>query len=169
MLGILGVETKRALGLLLGNHGLLVADNSVLGLYRRLNSLEKTLWEWIEHVGAKRASVFSDYLDEECKSEIVWHMRHNWRVTPDHVVFLGSSPSSELFSLTNFGSLEAYVLEMTSKLHLSQVQQDQLRWYLQLSRVWREREKLHTLPKGEAEFLQNWAPEKLRQEISLGA
>ncbi|MFN4846183.1 MAG: class II aldolase/adducin family protein [Rhodoluna sp.] len=166
MLGILGAETQRTLGLLLGNHGLLVADNSVLGLYRRLKRIEKTLWEWIEHEGTKKSSIFSDYLDEQSKSEIVWHMRHNWRVTPDHVVFLGSFAPKELLTLTDFCSVTKYLAAMGSALKFTQVQLDQLRWYLQLARSLGPKQLLGTLTAQEAEFLKTWQPELLRKAMS---
>jgi hypothetical protein len=156
------------LGIVLTNHGLVVSDDSVAGIESRLFELEKLLWSSIAGFATSKSEGLDDKITPDSASEIIWHMSHNWRVTPDHVVFLGTAPSSELFSLTKFESIEKYILEMTYKLNLSEVQQEQLRWYLRLSRIWQERKEFHTISHDEAELLQNWEPEKIRQEISLG-
>lgn len=156
------------LGVLLSNHGLVLADNSVQGLRKKLTAIENLLQGIVCPAGRSTPADVLDSLDPELAAKVVWHMQNNWRVTPDHVVFLGSCPRPEFLSISEFDSVTTYLNFISRSLALSTVQIEQLHWFVDLVSLLGANEKLRTLSMAEAKFLESWEPELMRRKMSRG-
>ena len=107
-----GIELKQAVGhvlkdspdeaipstFLLTNHGTLFGANSI-------SELRKSVLDFEDNAAILLGSRFelkmspgnlSEVVDSEFIENISWHAQNNWRISPDHVVFLGAHPSEEI-------------------------------------------------------------------------
>lgn len=107
-----GIELKEAVGnalmerpdeaipstFLLKNHGTLFGANSVSELRKSVLDFEKDATIWLGNRLELKISPgnLSEFVDSQAIENVSWHAQNNWRISPDHVVFLGANPSEEI-------------------------------------------------------------------------
>lgn len=164
--GISENSSGRTSVFLLANHGLVISAETLEELDSRLDAVEKYLWG-IASEG--RLSSFSDLKDEletEESDRVRWHMLNNWRVTPDHVVFLGSKPAEQFLTINEFSSVAKF-LEVAREGHaLSTTQEEQLESFIHLARILSPHQVYSTLSMNEAKYLQTWPLEVARRKVA---
>ena len=111
-------------------------------------------------------------LDQKEASHIKWHAQNNWRISPDHVVFLGPKPilvkpdevqnlpvdcssNAPYIFVEGFGVLESNVI--------TRGQRAQLRCYYDILIRQKDYENLSILSEQQIYELINWDAEKYRQ------
>ena len=152
-------------GLLLANHGLVISDNTVRGLKEKLIKIEEVLQGKMVTLGhASATRLGKEFSVDEAKT-IRWHMAHNWRVTPDHIVFLGVTPRPEFLAVENFDCRSAFLTALRSSGTLSSIELEHLEWYVMLARMLGPRRELPTIDYKEAKSLIQWEPELRRKAM----
>ena len=147
---------------ILQNHGVVVAANSLSRLANLLEELESsTSPEDVIAMGKLSPNSPDTQITQELREHALWHTENNWRATPDHVVFLGSTPDPGVIDALNSSSTVAMLFENLSIQGKSNTQQEQALWFLTLANLL-PREPLHVLSESEAEHLRGWEAEKLR-------
>ena len=158
--------SHRASVFLLANHGLVISAETIEELEFRLDSVEQYLWR----VGSEgRLGRFSDLTDELGRQDsdlVRWHMINNWRVTPDHVVFLGSEAQERFLAVNEFSSVSLFLESVAEGMTLTRTQIEQLEFFVHLARLLNATEIYSTLSKAEANYLESWSSEVARKKIS---
>ena len=149
---------------LLQNHGTLFGANSVKELKDAVISFEEE--------AAKRLGVglgvsitpnnLTDILDKDVMEHIQWHALNNWRISPDHIVFLGANPPAWIIqnpkgTSTTLGMLE---IAFPDAARITP-REEQLIWFINVIQFL-PRLKLPTLTEEEATQLISWDAEKHR-------
>ena len=161
------LDKKPVSSFVLANHGIVISGNSVNALTYELSRMNEVLESLLGDSSMEKTCFgkTSEKLDLDAIERIHWHAVHNWRITPDHVVFTGinapESLLSELKQQTTYAEL-AGIREDQTEIH---VHQEQLLSFFDLCTML-PMLKLTTLTEDEASFLVNWEAEKLR--IALG-
>lgn len=154
--------------LLLSNHGVLHVSNSVMALANQVNLLERAAEEYFTIDGplALNPSTLSIQVSPELKNQILWHMVHNWRISPDHCVFLGAQPNDSLLNSVRHARTLRDMIQGTfqDQFEIS-VSDEQLLWFFNVASLLPQRE-LPTLTIAEAHALQDWDAEKHRVALS---
>jgi hypothetical protein len=103
-------------------------------------------------------------LDRNTLENIQWHATNNWRISPDHVVFLGiNAPQSLLEEITiPFTALEFLQKVLPNSRSLGP-QEEQFLWFMNVVQ-YLPKTKLPTLEESEAAKLIRWEAEKYRVE-----
>ena len=148
------IRGEHNFSVILTNHGTLFGSDSV----SRLASLVKALESRIEAellrennlggaVGAGLA------LSKSQAHHILYHCKHNWRISPDHVVFLGLEPPESFIEHLRLGYSEPIdVGSHFGKTHLVEQITEQLEWFFRVALL-SPRKKLRTISLGEAQPL----------------
>ena len=163
-----GIEKALALGkssaFLLGNHGTLFSSNSVSDLEDKVMGFES----WAEGFLTTRrgSSIASEKLTSAEKhsrgDHAVWHALHNWRISPDHCVFLGLEPDLTTLSILSSASTSNEIFDAPVTLGgQPTVRSEQLAWFFDVTQVL-PRRLLTTLEQSEAQYLAGWEAEKHR-------
>lgn len=161
------LENKAFSSLLLANHGILIRGNSVKALRSELAKLNDVLSSLLG-VSSKQKSSYdrmTDSLDSDSIERIRWHANRNWRITPDHVVFLGTEAPSRLLSGQNQHVTFSDLVGIRDDQRAINVPQEQLLSFFDVCMMV-PKLRLRTLTKQEAAFLVNWEAEKLRVKVS---
>ena len=152
--------------ILLQNHGVVFGDDTVKGLLQKVLYFEQFAGDVL---GVEKSNLLSpgnlgQKLSVDRASILRWHVQNNWRISPDHVVFLGKDAPKELVvelsGETDLARLLRSIGENTSPLS---VKGEQLLWYFNV---------VGSLPKlplpalGEQESIEllSWEAEKHRVE-----
>lgn len=152
----------RGFSSILQNHGIVVAANSIKAVANRVREIERFASpEELVVTNSLSPTMPKSRITLELRQHALWHAKWNWRVTPDHVVFLGSTPDAGIIEALNSSSTVAEFVEELSRQGKSITQQEQALWYLSLANML-PREKLHVLSEEEAQYLVSWEAEKLR-------
>jgi ribulose-5-phosphate 4-epimerase/fuculose-1-phosphate aldolase len=155
-------ESTKASVFLLQNHGVIYSADSVQDLRGLVHNFE-LLWGSLLNPKEPRQftpTTFNATLTLPESQLVQWHARNNWRLSPDHTVFLGSEPQPWLRALAN-----REIAMIMSRLKGANtplgVKEEQLLWFINVVLNLPKR-KLSTLPLQEAEELRNWDLEKHR-------
>lgn len=146
---------------LLQNHGVLYFANSHEELSNAIDFFE-TLWKKL--LKPQGSALFlPDSLESELSDEqsdrLKWHARHNWRISPDHCVFLGTEATDWLNQIEKRKSAEIMGLDAVDS--TPTVTQEQLLWFVNVA-INLPALELPTLTSGEADELRSWEAEKHR-------
>lgn len=153
---------------LMQNHGTLFGASSVNELQKRVVQFEK----WATSVigpGIKLALTPNDLtavLDEAAIDHIQWHARNNWRISPDHVVFLGArAPKGLIENLMAPSTVLDFIREVLPEVGRIGPREEQLLWFVNVVQFL---PKVHfpTLTESEANDLISWDSEKHRVEAA---
>lgn len=150
---------------LLQNHGTLFFSNSIYSLERMVRDFEELAKSLIKKdlTTLVRPESLDSPINSSQRWNAMWHALANWRVTPDHCVFLGPSP--------NFSTLRALALSKTSrelfalgegKKGVVTPEGEQLGYFFNLSQCL-PHQKFSTLSLSEALHLGGWELEKYRR------
>lgn len=147
---------------ILQNHGIVVAANSLSRLANLLEELEScTSPEDVIATGNLSPKLPGTLISKELREHAIWHAHNNWRASPDHVVFLGSTPYPGVIDAVSSSSSVETLFGNLSIHGMSNSQKEQVLWFLTLANLL-PREPLHVLSENEAEDLRGWEAEKLR-------
>ena len=151
---------------LLANHGTLFRANSVSHLEDKVSIFE----EFARSIfGPALASqlISPDWgmapLTAGQRQKASWHADHNWRITPDHCVFLGSEPAPQVLNVLagakNADSVLGFEPPDSSSGYTARG--EQLGWFFNVSQLL-PFEKYAMLTEDEALFLGGWDLEQYR-------
>jgi rhamnose utilization protein RhaD (predicted bifunctional aldolase and dehydrogenase) len=158
------LEIRKSSAFLLGNHGTLFSANSLSDLKDKVFAFESWAETFLDY---QRLTLISPdtpntAISESQSDQAVWHALHNWRVSPDHVVFLGVEPNLAALSLLSSARTSHKIFEAlgASEGHPSN-QAEQLAWFFNVTQSL-PRRVLTTLSLEEAQYLVSWEAEKHR-------
>lgn len=152
---------------LLANHGLVISAETLEELDYRLDAVEEHLWGIASEGRLSSFSELMDELESEESDRVRWHMLNNWRVTPDHVVFLGSEAAEQFLTINEFSSVVKF-LEVAREVNaLSTSQVEQLESFIHLARLLDPEQVYSTLSIAEANYLQSWPLEVARRKVAV--
>jgi ribulose-5-phosphate 4-epimerase/fuculose-1-phosphate aldolase len=153
---------------LLQNHGTLFGANSVDELKRAVELFE-------DQASKRLGSGFNldihpqnlkEVLDGGVIDHIKWHALNTWRISPDHVVFLGAEAPSQAFqSITSPSTILEVVRTVLPDSVTIGVREEQLLWFINVIQFL-PKVQLPTLTKGDANQLVSWDAEKHRLDSS---
>jgi ribulose-5-phosphate 4-epimerase/fuculose-1-phosphate aldolase len=149
---------------LLRNHGTLFGANSVAKIREEVYRFEKEASLMLKF--RPRNLVKPDNLDAVLEQEearhIRWHAVNNWRISPDHVVFLGVNPPlslvQDLSERTSIRNILRRVFPDTKQIG---PREEQFLWFLNVVQFL-PKSPLPTLDEGEAKTLVSWEAEQHR-------
>jgi hypothetical protein len=149
---------------LLTNHGTLFQAETVEQLAELVWSFESfaaTQLEPTKLFSLDEVSLIYE-LSEHLVKHVRWHAEHNWRISPDHVVFLGNhAPDGFIKRLLAGVTIRDLLDSAPSVLGSIGLAQEQLLWFLNVS-LSLPLKRLTTLSEPEARFLKSWEAEKYR-------
>ena len=153
---------------ILANHGILLCGDTILQIEERLSKLEALFDRVLGQEGALSIGPLDAYVTlSAAESEVVaWHAKQNWRISPDHVVFLGHEAPSNLLNRLN-GSPRIVDL-LGDFLHPDgspSVKSEQLLAFINVA-LMLPRKNFSTLSQEESVVLANWDAEKERKMAS---
>jgi ribulose-5-phosphate 4-epimerase/fuculose-1-phosphate aldolase len=153
---------------LLQNHGTLFGANSVTEIRQAVYQFEN--FASLRLGNGTIRSINPDNLqtvfDENEASQIKWHAENNWRLSPDHVVFLGvRSPSTLLQVLSGATSVHNILQSVFPDLKKIGPKEEQLMWFLNVAR-YLPKVHLLTLDEEESKALMSWEAEKHRVKFA---
>lgn len=177
-----GESLKRAVGalrglsgqsvILLENHGSVIAAETVEDARKSLMQFEQ--WAAVHLTTGLGVSLDptekSVLLSETLLRRIEWHVRNNWRIAPDHVVFLGKQPSETLSRALRASSpvsLADFISAAFEEEVVPEAKLEQLLWYINVMQHLPE-EKFNTLSPEESDYLLGWEAEKYRMGEAVG-
>lgn len=149
---------------LLQNHGTLFGANSVAKIREAVFRFEK---DALVRLGQRPRKLLQPdnldtVLDQEEASHIKWHAENNWRISPDHVVFLGINAPlglvQELSEATTIRNILQKVFPNTNKIG---PREEQLLWFLNVVQFL-PKSPLPNLDEEEARELISWDAEQHR-------
>jgi ribulose-5-phosphate 4-epimerase/fuculose-1-phosphate aldolase len=147
---------------ILQNHGVVVAANSLSRLANLLEEIENSASPEEEiATGNLSPKLPNTPISPELREHALWHAENNWRATPDHVVFLGSTTDLGVIDALSSSSSVETLFENLSIHGMSNTQQEQVLWFLTLANLL-PKEPLNVLSESEVEHLRGWEAEKLR-------
>jgi ribulose-5-phosphate 4-epimerase/fuculose-1-phosphate aldolase len=149
---------------LLTNHGTLFQAETVDQLSDLVRSFERFAATQVESTKlfsldeTSMRTKLSGYEVEHLR----WHAEYNWRISPDHVVFLGTHAPLGFIGKLREGVTVGDLLDSISS-SPGQIgpAQEQLLWFVNVA-LSLPLKTLSTLSDGEADFLQSWEAEKHR-------
>lgn len=156
-------RNQKSLFLLLRNHGIVVGADSVFELEDKTLSFE----DWASHVLSLRQKNLISPADIGAKITIAaaerahWHALNNWRITPDHCVFLGAEPEKRVLETLLSARASEQVFGYRSTERDSSLIGEQLGFFHNLSQAL-PRQVFDTLSREEAQFLCGWEAERFR-------
>jgi ribulose-5-phosphate 4-epimerase/fuculose-1-phosphate aldolase len=151
---------------LLQNHGVVFGSDSIESLNHQVSAFEDLAEDLL---GTNKNLLLSpNQLEMEVSQDyiehILWQMATNWRISPDHVVFLGEFPpqiiTDRFKSLTNPKDILEILGETPNSIS---PRGEQFLWYLNVVSLL-PRVELPTLSEQEAQSLISWEAEKHRVE-----
>lgn len=153
--------------ILLNNHGTLFGANSISQLRDNVlnfEALAASNLNWVRpELTPEDLTVLIDKHDLEL---IQWHSRENWRISPDHVVFLGVDAPSTMHTGVRANSTVLKFLESVFPGHKKiSPREEQMLWYLNVVN-YLPKTKFPTLDRSEAHRLLSWDREKDRLEAA---
>jgi hypothetical protein len=154
------------LTILMQNHGTLFGANSVSELREQVLRFER---DAAFRLGTgKNTSItpttLNMILDRNTIEHIQWHATNNWRISPDHVVFLGrNAPQSLLEEITDPCTALEFLQKALPNSRSFGPQEEQFLWFMNVVQ-YLPKIKLPTLEKSEAGKLIRWEAEKYRVE-----
>ena len=158
------IDSSSPISILLQNHGSLFAANSVreLSFAVRRFETQATLLLGVGLGLAIHPDNLELNLDAQELSHIKWHASRNWRIAPDHVVFLGTEAPRALLSDVNGPIKLLDLLRMTSPCMRSVgAREEQLLWFIDVVQHL-PKLILETIGKDDAVELMSWESEKIR-------
>ena len=157
----------RAMAFVLANHGILVSGDSISELEVGLSRLDSLFTEVLGKEGDRSIGPHQTQarLSVEEADAVSWHAHHNWRVAPDHVVFLGKEAPLNFLKELN-GSPRVVNLIGGLRPDGSQtVESEQLLAFINIALMLPKR-VFSTLSQEESLFLAHWGSEKERQKAA---
>jgi len=161
-------EGVKATAFLMQNHGTLFGANSVNELREAVTEFE----EWASSIIgpglglALSPNNLTDVLDEVVLEHIQWHARNNWRISPDHVVFLGASaPKAILENLPAPSTVLEFVRNVLSNVTRIGPREEQLLWFVNVVQFL-PKARFPALTESEANDLISWDSERHRVEAA---
>jgi rhamnose utilization protein RhaD (predicted bifunctional aldolase and dehydrogenase) len=153
---------------LLANHGVLHVGNTVSELEETIFRFEESAGEilnWRDRLPFSPNDLSKAFTERERRG-ILWHSKVNWRISPDHCVFLGPIASSGLLGSLERAETPAELLPQSEveDRHLS-VSSEQLLWFFNVASLLPQ-EAFETIPESEAKDLSNWDAEKHRMKLA---
>ena len=149
---------------LMQNHGTLFGARSVDELREVVTKFE----EWANSkIGgglefALTPNNQTTLLDEVAIDHIKWHARVNWRITPDHVVFLGvTAPQQLLGRLTAPMTVLEFLRAVLPDVEKIGPREEQLLWFVNVVQFL-PKKNFPTLSENEAHDLTSWEAERHR-------
>ena len=173
-----GEELKRAIfealgnaepaAFLLQNHGVLYFADSVDDLEHSISQFEALWTGLLEPFGSYALSPvdLNKTLSDSETERLLWQTANNWRVSPDHCVFLGETGQEWLEQL-GMHEVRA-ILGLSDAEESLTVPQEQLLWFINVA-LSCPTEILPTLSLQEAQELRGWEAEKLRVSLATQA
>ena len=164
-----GSKKKDPCLFLLANHGLLIGARTTSDLLITLKEFEKKSRDLlgIEPSEGYTPNVLDKEIGHQEAETIKWHMMTNWRITPDHVVFLGPRPSPKILSLFSAPGTIKEVADLFPVGNMGRAQFEQLLWFANVA-LKLPRQQIPTLSVREAGELSNWELEKYRVKMMSG-
>jgi ribulose-5-phosphate 4-epimerase/fuculose-1-phosphate aldolase len=160
----LALESKESQTFLLGNHGTLFSAQSVESLQQKLGEFEVWSGDYLRanNLG-EHSSLGSDSGPHFSPGEhAVWHAKHNWRISPDHCVFLGIEPDEDSLAALAAATSPQDLLTLEAPGNdRPSARSEQLAWFFSVVSLL-PRRKLTTLEVEEARYLCAWEAEKHR-------
>ena len=146
---------------LLQNHGVIYFGNSVLELEGSISRFERLWAKLLNPLGVKQVSPNSrgQVLSGDEVQTILWHARENWRIAPDHCVFLGAESHEWMDSLQKNSVKD--IIGIENGAGKTTVIQEQLLWFVNVA-INLPHISLPTLGLVEANELRGWEAEKQR-------
>ena len=151
---------------LLQNHGTLFGANSVGELKRAVELFEEKA---SKRLGAGfnldiTPNQLREVLDEDAIDHVKWHALNTWRISPDHVVFLGAEAPRQVFQNLSSPStiLEIIRAVLPDSITIG-AREEQLLWFINVIQFL-PKVPLPTLTRDDAEGLISWDAEKHRLE-----
>lgn len=160
-------DSPRAIAFVLANHGILVSGDSISELESGLSRLDSLFTEVLGNVGDRSIGPHQTQvrLSVEEADGVSWHAKHNWRVAPDHVVFLGhEAPLNFLKGLAGSPRVASLIGGLRPDGSLS-VESEQLLAFINIALMLPKR-VFSTLSQEESLLLANWGSEKERQKAA---
>jgi ribulose-5-phosphate 4-epimerase/fuculose-1-phosphate aldolase len=149
---------------LMQNHGTLFGARSV----DELREVVALFEEWAtSKIGRGldlelRPNSLTTFLDKAAIDHIQWHARVNWRITPDHVVFLGATaPQGLLGNLTAPMTVLDFLRTVLSDVEKIGPREEQLLWFVNVIQFL-PKKHFTTLSEDEADVLTSWDAERHR-------
>ena len=173
-----GEELKRAIfealgndepaAFLLQNHGVIYFADSVDELEQSISQFEVLWTELLEPFGSYAISPtdLNKNLSGSETQRLLWQTANNWRVSPDHCVFLGETGQEWLEQL-GMHEVRA-ILGLSDAEENLTVPQEQLLWFINVA-LSCPTEILPTLSLQEAQELRGWEAEKRRVSLATQA
>jgi ribulose-5-phosphate 4-epimerase/fuculose-1-phosphate aldolase len=154
------------LTILMQNHGTLFGANSVSELREQVMRFERDAAFTLGT--GKNTSItpttLNTVLDRDTIEHIKWHATNNWRISPDHVVFLGIyAPQSLLEEIPSPSTALEFLQKVLPNSRILGPQEEQFLWFMNVVQ-YLPKIKLPTLNEGEAKKLIGWEAEKYRVE-----
>jgi len=149
---------------LLQNHGTLFGANSVAKIREEVSRFEKdaSLKLQIQPRNLVKPNNLDTVLDQEVVSHIKWHAENNWRISPDHVVFLGiRAPLGLVQELSGATTIRNLLQKVFTDMQQIGPREEQLLWFLNVVQFL-PRSLLPTLEEEEARILISWEAEQHR-------
>ena len=154
---------------LLTNHGTLFQSESVEELSDLVTSFESFAANQLESTipfSLDETSMKTKLSAHEAE-HLRWQAEHNWRISPDHVVFLGThAPHSFIERLQEGVTIGDLLNSAPSSQGITRPAQEQLLWFVNVA-LCLPQKTLASLSEGEAEYLQSWEAEKHRMNLNL--
>lgn len=157
-------DTSASISILLQNHGSIFAANSVQELSYAVRRFEAQAISLLG--GGLGLAINPDNLDLNLDaqelSHIQWHAAKNWRIAPDHVVFLGAEAPRALLREVHGPTKLADLLQVVSpSMKLVGPREEQLLWFIDVVQHL-PKLTLETISKNDAVSLISWESEKSR-------
>ncbi len=148
--------------ILLRNHGIVLASDYLEEIAETLLNIE-TKFGTPNFPGQSIDVILETMIskDDLALEQVIWHAKHNWRITPDHVVFLGSKPTPEFSTIPRIRSLMSRIHKKIRDNLPITVTEEQKVWFATFALV-TPRKLLDTLDENEALALTQWDAEKYR-------
>ena len=152
--------------LLLKNHGLVLASDSLKEISESLNYLESKFGR--DSQSENRLDKIVEMLIQQDHSnweKVIWHAKLNWRITPDHIVFMGVRPGPDFSSVAAVKRLITRIHEKLSENTPLDVIEEQAVWFVMFA-ITAPKKHLSTIAMEEAISLANWEAEKYRLQLA---
>jgi ribulose-5-phosphate 4-epimerase/fuculose-1-phosphate aldolase len=152
---------------LLQNHGTLFGANSVRELRESVLSFERNAEVLLGNRLELKLTPDSlpEILDADFSEHVAWHARNNWRISPDHVVFLGANPPKAMTILSSPVTVLEILKKVFPQMKRIGTREEQLLWFINVVQFL-PKEKFPTISEEDAMDLISWEAEKHRVEAS---
>lgn len=149
---------------LLENHGILTSANSVSELEDKVLGFEQQAADLLDSPGELAISPHTpeNPLESSQNELAIWHANTNWRVTPDHCVFLGPEPKDDVLQALELARTTNDILLYSVTGKDVGPEGEQLGWFYNLAQLL-PRVTFTSLDIDEAKFLGSWEAEKFRR------